>query len=125
MATMDFDLPSHRENFETRPFSTADLQWASRKMFRRKADLADPRIDLIDRTDLDGLPPTTLILAEYDPLRSEGEALAALLRRSGVAVDETVYEGVTHGFVGLSRIVNKAIFAEGQMARNLLAAFRN
>lgn len=124
MATMDFDLPSHRENPETRPFSTADLQWASRKLFRRKTDMADPRIDLIERTDLDGLPTTTLILAEHDPLRSEGQALGARLRRSGVRVDETVYEGVTHGFVGLSRVVNKAIFAEGQMARNLRGALR-
>jgi acetyl esterase/lipase len=125
MATMDFDLPSHRENLGTRPLSTADLQWASRKLFRRKAEMADPRIDLIERTDLGALPPTTVILAEHDPLRSEGQALAALLRRSGVWVDEQVYEGVTHGFVGLSRVVNKAVFAEGRMARNLTAAFRN
>jgi acetyl esterase/lipase len=124
MATMDFDLPSHRENLGTRPLSTADLKWASRKLFRRKAEMADPRIDLIERTDLGALPPTTVVLAEHDPLRSEGQALAAHRRRSGVWVDEQVYEGVTHGFVGLSRVVNKAVFAEGRMARNLTAAFR-
>jgi acetyl esterase/lipase len=124
MATMDYDLPSHREYAGARPLSTADLQWASRKLFRKKAEMADPRIDLLDRDDLDALPPTTVILAEHDPLRSEGQALAAALRTRGIWVDEQIYDGVTHGFVGLSRVVNKAIFAEGQMARNLRAAFR-
>ncbi len=45
------------------------------------------------------------------------------MRRSGVWVDETVYDGVTHGFFGLYRVVNKALFAQGQLSRNLIAAF--
>ena len=49
--------------------------------------------------------------------------LGDLLRRSGVWVDTTTYDGVTHGFFGLYQIVNKAMFAQGQLARNLNAAF--
>ncbi len=55
-----------------------------------------------------------MILAEADPLRSEGEALADAMRRAGVWVDDTVYDGVTHGFFGLYRVVNKALFAQGR-----------
>ena len=48
-----------------------------------------------------------------------GELLAAALRRSGVWVDATTYDGVTHGFFGLARAVNKAMFAEAQVTHNL------
>ncbi|MGV3489890.1 MAG: alpha/beta hydrolase [Devosia sp.] len=123
MAAMIFDLPSHRENAATYPWSTAAFEWASRKLFRSKDASHDVRMNVAGRLDLDGLPPTTVILAEADPLRSEGAALADALRRSGVWVDETVYDGVTHGFFGLYRVVNKALFAQGQLSRNLKASF--
>ena len=123
MATLTFDLPSHLEIEDTGPFKTDTFKWAARKLLRNKDDAHDPRLELIERGDLGGLPPATIILAEADPLRSEGEALADLLRRSGVWVDSTTYEGVTHGFFGLYQIVNKAMFAQGQLARNLNAAF--
>lgn len=123
MATLTFDLPSHLEINDTGPFRTETFKWAVRKLLRNKDDAHDPRLELIERTDLGGLPPVTIILAEADPLRSEGEALADQLRRSGVWVDKTTYDGVTHGFFGLYQIVNKAMFAQGQLARNLNAAF--
>ena len=123
MATLTFDLASHLEIEETGPFRTETFKWAARKLLRNMDDAHDPRLELIERGDLGGLPPSTIILAEADPLRSEGEALADLLRRSGVWVDSTTYEGVTHGFFGLYQIVNKAMFAQGQLARNLNAAF--
>lgn len=123
MATLTFDLPSHLEIQETGAFTTGAFKWAARKLLRNKDEAHDPRLELIERSDLGGLPPATIILAEADPLRSEGEALADLLRRSGVWVDATTYDGVTHGFFGLYQIVNKAMFAQGQLARNLNAAF--
>jgi len=123
MATLTFDLASHLEINETGPFRTETFKWAARKLLRNKDDAHDPRLELIERGDLGGLPPATIILAEADPLRSEGEALGDQLRRSGVWVDTTTYDGVTHGFFGLYQIVNKAMFAQGQLARNLNAAF--
>lgn len=123
MAAMQFDLPSHLEDTESGPLRTQTLKWASRKMFRRREDMRDARMNVADRADLGRLSPTTIILPQADPLRSEGEALAGALRRAGVWVDMTVYEGVTHGFFGLHQIVNKAMFAHSQMAGNLVAAF--
>lgn len=116
-------LPSYVENMDARPLNTATVRWFMRKAFRGKDNANDPRIRLVERADLGGLPPATIILAEIDPLRSEGEALADALRRSGVWVDCTVYEGVTHQFFGLAQIVNKSMFAQSQVAKNLMGAF--
>jgi acetyl esterase/lipase len=83
----------------------------------------DPRLNLVERSDLAGLPPTPVINAAIDPLRSEGEALADALRRAGVWVDATTYDGVTGQFFGLARIVNKAMFAQSELVRNLNESF--
>ena len=123
MAGTDFTRPSYLETPRMRPIGAATVRWFYRKLVRDKADLADPRLNPVERADLAGLAPTTIILAEHDPLRSEGEALAHALRRSGVWVDMTVYRGVTHQFFPMGGIVNKGMFAQGQAARNLLDSF--
>ncbi|MGR6743108.1 alpha/beta hydrolase [Microbacterium sp. F1-18] len=49
------------------------------------------------------LPPAVILTAEYDPLRGDGAAYAARLRRAGVEASATRYLGVTHDtpiFVG-------------------------
>jgi acetyl esterase len=60
------------------------------------------------RAELGGLPPVLILLAELDVLRSEGEALAAKLHRSGVDTELSVFEGVVHGFLRASGTVTKA-----------------
>ncbi len=51
---------------------------------------------------LQGLPPTLLLVDEVDPLRDEGEAYAAKLRAAGVAVTTVRYDGVVHDFILLN-----------------------
>jgi acetyl esterase len=47
-------------------------------------------------TDLTGLPPTYLTVAELDPLRDEGLAFATRLLGSGVSVELHAYPGTFH-----------------------------
>jgi acetyl esterase len=51
---------------------------------------------------LDGLPPTLLVVDEVDPLRDEDEAYAAKLREAGVPVTTIRYDGVVHDFMLLN-----------------------
>ncbi|VXC11071.1 Acetyl esterase [Pseudomonas sp. 8AS] len=69
--------------------------------------------------DLEGLPPTTLISAEYDPLRDEGEAFAERLRDAGVAVRLQRATGMIHGFVSFAPLVEGAATALEQAASDL------
>src|SRR5690606_32126275 len=123
MASADLTRPSHLDNVDSRPLSTRGLRWLQAQLVRQPSDLGDPRFELVGRGDLGGLPPTTIVLPGIAPRRSEGEALADTLRRSGVWVDATVYDGVTAQFFGLARIVNKAMFAQAQVIRNLKESF--
>jgi len=50
---------------------------------------------------LRGLPAATLITAEYDILRAEGQAYGEKLRQAGVAVNERMFPGCDHMFTHL------------------------
>ena len=55
------------------------MSWFFDNYLRNGADRQDPRVNLV-AADLKGLPPTTIINAQIDPLRSHGEILADKLR---------------------------------------------
>ena len=46
--------------------------------------------------------------AEYDPLIDDSTTLQKLLDEAGVPNEMKIYEGVLHGFLHLSRMVDKA-----------------
>lgn len=123
LAGSDLTLPSYAEHARSGPLNAATVRWMVRHAFANRADAEDKRINLMARTDLGGIAPVTLILAELDPLRSEGEMLAGALNAQGVMVDATTYDGVTHDFFGLGLLVNKAMFAQSQVVNNLKEAF--
>lgn len=118
----DLDTPSYRDCAEARPLNRAMMEWFAGHVFEREEDKADPRIDLIGAR-LAGLPPVTLINAEIDPLRSDGDALAGALREAGVAVSHQTYRGATHEFFGMAPVVGDAAHAQTLAGRRLRAAF--
>jgi acetyl esterase len=69
---------------------------------------------------LKGLPSATVIVAENDLLRDEGEAYARKLDAAGVAVTSTRYNGVIHDFVMLNGVANspatRSAIAQGNAA---------
>jgi acetyl esterase len=90
-----------------------------------KSLMKNPLIAPNDAPDsvVKGLPPATVILAELDPLRSEGQAYAYKLRRNGVETNMRLYPGVTHEFFGMAAIVNKTKDAVAFAATDLKKPF--
>jgi acetyl esterase len=76
---------------------------------------------------LKGLPPTLIIIDEFDVLREEGEAYAHKLMQAGVTVTATRYLGTIHDFMMLNPIadtpaVRGAIDQASEMLRRELTA---
>lgn len=74
---------------------------------------------------LRGLPSATVITAENDVLRDEGEAYGRKLIEAGVAVSSTRYNGTIHDFVMLNALADSlaARSAIAQAASELRTAF--
>jgi acetyl esterase len=79
-------------------FDQRDAEWYWQQYAASAADLAHPDLAPLHSDRLHTLPPTLVMTAEDDPLRDEGEHLALLLARVGVAVVGTRYLGQVHGF---------------------------
>ena len=118
IAGTDTTTPSYVENANAKPLSRALMSWFFDKYLNGPQDRSNPRVNLV-AADLAGLPPTTIINAQIDPLRSEGEMLADKLRAAGVDVQQKTYDGVTHEFFGMGKVVDAAMAAE-QMAADAL-----
>ena len=119
---VDMNTPSYLENAKAKPLNKPMMAWFMKNFLRSEVDKQDPRVDVIGKADLHGLAPATIITAQIDPLRSDGERLAAKLQQSGVAVKLRNYEGVTHEFFGMGAVVSDAKAAEGVVASDLKAA---
>jgi acetyl esterase len=93
-----FDTPSYRENGDGYFLTKDAMVWFWNHYLAREADGLDPMASPLRAADFRGLPPALVITAEYDPLRDEGEAYAERLRKGGVPVTLTRYDGTIHGF---------------------------
>src|SRR5689334_22795302 len=108
----NFDTGSYVANAEGYFLEREEMQWFfDCYTGGGQCDATDPSISPLRAADLHGLAPALVLTAEYDPLRDEGEAYAAKLRAAGVPVEQRRYDGLIHGFFGLS-----GAFAAGREA---------
>ncbi len=122
VAGNNMDTESYRQNADAKPLNKAMMEWFVGHVFASKDQTGDPRINLA-AANLNGLPGATIVLAEIDPLRTEGENLAKRLKEAGSDVDYKIFKGVTHEFFGMGLVVGDAASAEKMAAGGLKKAF--
>ncbi len=125
IASVDRETTSFNADQYAVPLNSADVLWDIKNYTTTPAERADPRLDLVgNAADLHGLPPTTIISAEMDPLTSDGDILAQKLLADGVTVDRVEYGGTTHDFFGTGAVVARAALAETFAATALDTTFK-
>ena len=122
VAGTDLSTPSYRRNENAVPLSKAAIEWFVRNTVSQPSDTQDPRLDVVGKANVAGLPPATVITAGIDPLASDGLLLTEKLRAAGVRTTYQPYEGVTHEFFGMDAVVADAAGAQDLAARELRAA---
>ena len=114
-------LPSRTDSANAKPLNAAMLDWFAYFYSTSPADQQDPRINLV-AANLRGLPPTTIVNAQIDPLRSDGETLAAAMRAAGDKVEQRTFPGVTHEMFGMGMVVRGAYEADAYGVSRLKSA---
>lgn len=114
---VDFATRSMIEYSEGYFLTREDIEWFGLQYLKNPNDALDFRFSPILASDYNGLPPTLIITAEYDPLRDQGEAYAAKLAEAGIPVTSVRFNGVIHGFLSFYPYLK-----QGRDAINLIGA---
>jgi acetyl esterase/lipase len=122
IADDDVESPTYDQYADAAPLNRPLMAWFFDKYAPNWRSESYPLIALIE-ADLSGLPPTTIINAEIDPLTHEGGVLAERMQAAGVEVTRQVYQGVTHEFFGMAAVLEQAKQAQMLAASRLKMAF--
>ncbi|MBA3591455.1 alpha/beta hydrolase [Methylibium sp.] len=120
--TGNLSTDSYVDSAQAKPLNKPMIEWFVENTFAKPTDKSSPRVDLVN-AELAGLPPVTIINAEIDPLRSDGELLKNALEKAGVKVDRKVYEGTAHEFFGMAAVVDDAKDAQEYAGERLRESF--
>ena len=122
IAGNDSNTESYKKYANAKPLNKPLMEWFFAKYLPTPQTGNNKFINLIG-ADLKGMPATTIINAEIDPLQTEGATLTAKFKSAGVPVNHKLYTGVTHEFFGMSAILPEAKEAQAFAASELNSAF--
>jgi acetyl esterase len=74
---------------------------------RGGVDLSDPLISPIFNQDLSGMAPTTMMIGEYDGLRSSSETYYQCLKQAGNEVGHLLLKGQTHNTLVMMAVLSQ------------------
>jgi acetyl esterase len=94
----------------------AGIEYFWNHYIRSADDAHDPLCAPLLAQSHSGLPPALIVCAEYDPLLDDGREYAAKLRGASVPVTLIVYEGMSHGFLWMTGVVDRASEAIDEIA---------
>lgn len=88
-------------------FEPEALDWLYSQYVESADQMHDPRVSPTLRSDLSGLPPAYVVVANFDILRDDIEDYAQRLEQAGVPV-ETVRYPTIHGFMNMGAVIDLA-----------------
>lgn len=115
--------PSMLENASGYYVGLDDLRVCARRYLRGGTKADQPEVSPLRAHSLAGLPPALIALAEFDPLRDQGQAFADRLHAAGVPVIVHPGTGLVHGYgdlVGVSVAARDELRAVTVAAKPLL-----
>ena len=118
-----FSTASYRENADGYLLTRSSMEWFWDHYIAQAADSSNPYASPLRATNFGGLPAATVITAEFDPLRDEGEAYAAKLKAAGLPTTVTRYDGMIHGFFTMANALEDGRRAVDEAAQALRSAF--
>jgi len=122
VASNDMNSESYQKYAAAKPLNKPMMAWFAKNYLGDMSKAADPRIALVNAS-LKGLPSTTIIGAEIDPLMTDGQVLSEKLKAAGVSVNYKLYNGVSHEFFGMATLIPEAKDAQAMASSDLKAAF--
>ncbi len=114
---VDFDTDSYLKNGTGYGLTKRTMSWLWSLYLDRPEDWQNPYSVPLSSVDLQNLPPTIIVTAEYDVLRDDGIVYADRLSENGVTVVHKNYSGMIHGFFNYGTQID-----EGMRLRNWLSS---
>ncbi|MEX3985033.1 alpha/beta hydrolase [Paraburkholderia sp. EG287A] len=93
----DHSLPSYRDNADAPLLSAADVAYYLRVYAPDPQSHGDPRLAPVAAVSFAGVPPAFVAVAEFDPLRDDGNLYVERLHAAGVAAQFHLGRGLLHG----------------------------
>lgn len=116
------DTLSYAENASGYFLTAADMAWYWQS-YMAGADPATPLASILLSPELGMLPPGLIVTSQYDPLRDEGEELAARINQAGVPTECIRYAGAIHGILTLAPQSALSVAALDKAVEALATAF--
>lgn len=102
-ATQSIDLTteSHQNFGEDYGLTTAQVDWFIEQYLPNKSERYEAYASPLLADNLSNLPPALIVLAGFDPLKTEGQEYAKKLNAAGVPVILSDYKSMIHGFANI------------------------
>lgn len=117
-----WDSPSAVANAEGFLLQRASMEYFWKHYVRSAIDGRNPYCSPLAAEDHSGLPPAFIACAEFDPLCDDGRNYAEKLEAAGVPVEFRLYEGMIHGFLWMSGVLDQSKLLIDEIGQKVQAA---
>ncbi len=117
-----WDTPSSLANAEGFLLQRAGMEYFWKHYVRGPEDGKNPYCSPLAAADHSGLPPALIVSAEFDPLCDDGRNYADKLEAAGVPVKFHLYDGMIHGFLWMSGVLDQSKALVDEIGRDVRAA---